>query len=57
MTRPGLPLPTTTEVATPRYEDEANDDREDGREACRETRPVEVDEREAMIGLVERDVG
>ena len=56
MTRPGLPLPTTTEVATPGYEDDAHDDREDGREAGREARPVEINEREAMIGLVESDV-
>ena len=48
MTRPGLPLPTTTEVAACGYDDDAHHDREDGREAGRETRPVKINERELL---------
>ena len=54
--RPGLPLPTATEVAASGYDDDTHHNCEDGREAGREACPVKINEGKAVVGLVKSDV-
>ena len=52
----GLALTTSPVVAASRYERIGEDDDEDGREACGERCPVDIDQAESIIRLVEADI-
>ena len=53
--RSGLVLTTSFKVAAAGDDESDQNHHKDGRESCAETCPVQVDEREPVIGLVKRD--
>ena len=52
MTGPGLALSTAPKVTAASDKEAGHDHCEDGREPGTETRPVEINERETIVGLV-----
>ena len=52
MTGPGLALSTAPKVTAAGDKEVGQDHCEDGREPGTETRPVEINERESIVGLV-----
>ena len=56
MASTGLALTTSPVVAASRDEKTGEDDDEDGREACGERGPVDIDQAESIIRLVEADI-
>ena len=46
-----------SDIAAPGDERKGDDDGENGREAGAETCPVQIDERESMVGLIEVNIG
>ena len=52
-----LSLAAASDIAAPGDECEGDDDSKNGREADAETCPVQVDERESVVGLIEVNIG